>query len=151
MEAERILHLRWEHVDLERGLIFMPDSGRKYIGSMCPCAEDHERLLQPPTQALEGSGRSRAVRKGFGRTSPALDGDMNLGEVRKPRRTGHGRRCAATRTRWRRPILAGQGAAQMIGCKGFALVQPRCVTVQQVHASFAIGPREIVSGPTLAI
>jgi hypothetical protein len=26
MEAERILHLRCEHVDLERGLIFMPDS-----------------------------------------------------------------------------------------------------------------------------
>ena len=33
MEIERILHLRWEHVDLERGLIFMPDSksGRKAI------------------------------------------------------------------------------------------------------------------------
>ena len=27
MEAERILHLRCEYVDLERGLIFMPDSG----------------------------------------------------------------------------------------------------------------------------
>ena len=26
METERILHLRWEHVDIERGLIFMPDS-----------------------------------------------------------------------------------------------------------------------------
>jgi len=39
MEAERILHLRWEHVDLERGLILMPDSksGRKaIIGTRLP-------------------------------------------------------------------------------------------------------------------
>ena len=37
MEAERILHLRCEHVDLERGLIFMPDSksGRKAIIGTC--------------------------------------------------------------------------------------------------------------------
>ena len=28
-----ILHLRWEHVDLERGLLFLPDSksGRKTV------------------------------------------------------------------------------------------------------------------------
>ena len=26
MKAERILHLRWEHVTFERGLIFMPDA-----------------------------------------------------------------------------------------------------------------------------
>ena len=33
MEVERIVYLRCEHVDLERGLIFMPDSksGRKAI------------------------------------------------------------------------------------------------------------------------
>ena len=39
MEAECILHLRWEHVDLERGLIFTPDSksGRKaIIGTRLP-------------------------------------------------------------------------------------------------------------------
>ncbi len=65
-----ILHLKWEHVDLERGLLFLPDSktGRKTVVLNAPAVAVLTRLARLGSYVIPGQTRKKPSPGRLGQT-----------------------------------------------------------------------------------